>query len=242
MGKENKNISILNPSSHLAEAYKKLQVNIQIASMNSKVQVIQITSSESGEGKTFTAVNLASVYSAKNKKVIIVDLDFRKPKVHKAFNIENKLGVVDILLNNASLEDTIQHCEYDVDVLTRGSKVDNIELLLESEGLDSLIKTLREQYEIIILDCPPAMVVTDASIITRLADGLVFVVAYNHSKKDIVKEAVKRIKLTGVKVLGAVLSQVENSPRRSYYAGYQYYYYGSYGSYHETNTNEGGNE
>lgn len=231
-------INVLNPSSHLAEAYKKLQVNIQIASMNKKVQVIQVTSSESGEGKTFTIVNLAAVYAAKNKKTIIVDLDLRKPRVHSAFGLENKVGVIDVLINDASLEDVIQHHELGVDVLTRGAKPVNVEVTLESEGLENLINTLREKYDVILIDCPPAMVVTDASIITKLVDGLVFVIAFNHSKKEIVKEAVKRIKSTGVNFLGTVFSQVEELSSKSHYAGYHYY---SYGAYNET-TNEGGNE
>ena len=90
MEQENKPINLINPSSHLAEAYKKLQVNIQIASMDKKVQVIQITSSQASEGKTFTAVNLAAVYAAKNKKTIVVDLDFRKPKIHQVFKYHNE--------------------------------------------------------------------------------------------------------------------------------------------------------
>ena len=128
MEQDNRSLNILNPSSHLIEAYKKLQVNIQIASMNQKVKVIQVTSSEAGEGKTFTVANLAAVYAAKNKKTIVLDLDFRKPKIHQVFNFDIKNGVIDVLAENISLEEAIKHHESGVDILTRGSKPLNIEL------------------------------------------------------------------------------------------------------------------
>lgn len=240
MEQDNRSLNILNPSSHLIEAYKKLQVNIQIASMNQKVKVIQVTSSEAGEGKTFTVANLAAVYASKNKKTIVLDLDFRKPKIHQVFNFDIKNGVIDVLAENISLEEAIKHHESGVDILTRGSKPLNIELTLESEKLENLVNKLKETYDVILLDCPPTMVVTDASLITKLADGLLFVVAYNHSKKDIVKESIKRIKSTGVNLLGVVLSQIEKASERSYYNSGYYYY--NYNSYSETNDNEGGNE
>ena len=240
MEQENQSINILNPVSHLAEAYKKLQVNIQIASTGKKLQVIQITSSEAGEGKTFTTANLAVVYAAKNKKVIVVDLDFRKPRLHQAFKCEGKPGIIDVLADNISLTEAIYHHDSGVDILPRGSKPLNVEVTLESEQMENLINELREQYEIIILDCPPTMVVTDASVITKLADGLVFVVAHNHSKKEVVKEAIKRIKSTGINFLGVVLSRIEKAAERPHYSSGYYYY--NYNSYSESNDNEGGNE
>lgn len=239
MEQENKPINLINPSSHLAEAYKKLQVNIQIASMDKKVQVIQITSSQASEGKTFTAVNLAAVYAAKNKKTIVVDLDFRKPKIHQVFKYHNENGIIDILAGNVKFEDAVQHHESGVDVLVRGTKPLKIEVTLESELMEKFINSLREQYDVIILDCPPAMAVTDASLITKLADGLVFVVAYNQAKKEVVKEAIKRMKSTGINMLGVVMSQLEKGNEHSYYGlGYYYYNY----SYTETVDSEGGNE
>lgn len=220
---ENQVITLMNPASPFAEAYKKLQVNIQIASMNKNVQVIQITSTQASEGKTDTAINLAAVYALKNKKVIVVDLDFRKPKVHKIFKLHNDNGLVDILAGNSTLEDVLYHHESGIDVLIRGSKPLKIEAILESEKMAEFINSLRNKYDIIILDCPPTVAVTDASLITKLADGLVFVVAYNQAKKDVVKESIKRLKSTGVNVLGVVMSQMEKSMSSTYYYGYKYY-------------------
>lgn len=233
MVQENRAIALVNPASPYVEAYKKLQLNIQLSSVDKKIQVIQITSSQASEGKTLTAVNLSAVYAMKNKKVLVVDLDFRKPKVHQVFKLHNEKGIVDVLGDEVSLDDAIIHHESNVDVLLRGNKSPNIELTLESEKLATIFEELRNRYDIIILDCPPTMVVTDASLITKLSDGLVFVVAYNQTKKDAVKDSVKRLKNAGANVLGVVMTQMNKKMGKSYYAnGYDYY-----NAYHE-----GGND
>lgn len=222
MENENKVITLINPSSPYVEAYKKLQLNIQYSSLDKEIKVIEVTSTEANEGKTITAVNLAATYALKNKKAIIVDLDLRKPKIHKIFNIHNENGIVDVVTENIKFEDAIYHHESGVDVLVRGSSTPQIELFLESDKLTNFINELKEKYDAIILDCPPTTVVTDSILISKNTDGIVFVVAYNKVKKDLVKDSVKRLTNIGANVLGVVMTQVEKASNKKY-SKYAYY-------------------
>ena len=230
MENENKVITLINPSSPYVEAYKKLQLNIQYSSLDKEIKVIEVTSTEANEGKTITAVNLAATYALKNKKAIIVDLDLRKPKIHKIFNRHNENGVVDVVTENVKFEDAVYRHESGVDVLVRGSSTPQIELFLESEKLTNFINELKEKYDVIILDCPPTTVVTDSILISKNTDGIVFVVAYNKVKKDLVKDSVKRLTNIGANVLGVVMTQVEKASNKKY----------SKNAYYSKNYQEGG--
>ena len=216
MENENKVITLINPSSPYVEAYKKLQLNIQYSSLDKNIKVIEVTSTEANEGKTITAVNLAATYTLKNKKAIIIDLDLRKPKIHKIFNIHNENGIVDVVTENTKFEDAVYHHESGVDVLVRGSNTPQVELFLESDKLANFINELKEKYDAIILDCPPTTVVTDSILISKNTDGIVFVVAYNKVKKDLVKDSIKRLTNVGANVLGVVMTQVEKTMNRKY--------------------------
>ena len=222
MENENKVITLINPSSPYVEAYKKLQLNIQYSSLDKEIKVIEVTSTEANEGKTITAVNLAATYALKNKKAVIIDLDLRKPKIHKIFNIHNENGIVDVVTENIKFEDAIYHHESGVDVLVRGSSTPQIELFLESDKLTNFINELKEKYDAIILDCPPTTVVTDSILISKKSDGIVFVVAYNKVKKDLVKDSIKRLTNVGANVLGVVMTQVEKTMNKKY-SKYTYY-------------------
>lgn len=222
MENENKVITLINPSSPYVEAYKKLQLNIQYSSLDKDIKVIEVTSTEANEGKTITAVNLAATYTLKNKKAIIIDLDLRKPKIHKIFNIHNENGIVDVVTENTKFEDAVYHHESGVDVLVRGSNTPQVELFLESDKLANFINELKEKYDTIILDCPPTTVVTDSILISKNTDGIVFVVAYNKVKKDLVKDSIKRLTNVGANVLGVVMTQVEKTMNRKY-SKYTYY-------------------
>ena len=111
--------------------------------------------------------NLLNAEIVKGKKVLIIDMDFRKPKIHKIFNIHNENGIVDVVTENIKFEDAIYHHESGVDVLVRGSSTPQIELFLESDKLTNFINELKEKYDAIILDCPPTTVVTDSILISK---------------------------------------------------------------------------
>jgi len=229
-------LTITEPRSLYSESFRRLQVNIQYASVDSPYKVIQIVSSKPGEGKTTSALNLAAVYAEKKKKVIIVDLDLRSPKIHRAFKLHSNeiLGVTQYILGNAKLEDIIYHSEYGIDVITRGEKINFPETLLDSKVLEDLIKQLKEMYDYVILDCPPVLLVTDPIIVSKYADCQVFVVSHKKTKKAEAVEAIKILRKAQANIAGVIMLGVKKptSYREKYFYGY--YSYNEYEIYGKT--------
>lgn len=220
-------LTITDPRSLYSESFRRLQVNLQYASVDKPYRVIQVVSSKPGEGKTTTSLNLAAVYAEKKKKVIIVDLDLRNPKVHRAFKLHsNELpGVTQYILGNAKLDEIIYHSEYGIDVITRGEKINFPETLLDSKVLEELINTLRETYDYVILDCPPVLLVTDPIIISKHADCQVFVVSYKKTKKAEAVESIKILRKAKANIAGVIMLGVKKptSYREKYFYGYYSY-------------------
>lgn len=220
-------LTITDPRSLYSESFRRLQVNLQYASVDKPYRVIQVVSSKPGEGKTTTSLNLAAVYAEKKKKVIIVDLDLRNPKVHRAFKLHsNELpGVTQYILGNAKLDEIIYHSEYGIDVITRGEKINFPETLLDSKVLEELINTLRETYDYVILDCPPVLLVTDPIIISKHADCQVFVVSHKKTKKAEAVESIKILKKAKANIAGVIMLGVKKptSYREKYFYGYYSY-------------------
>ena len=220
-------LTITDPRSLYSESFRRLQVNLQYASVDKPYRVIQVVSSKPGEGKTTTSLNLAAVYAEKKKKVIIVDLDLRNPKIHRAFKLHsNELpGVTQYILGNATLDDVIYHSEYGIDVITRGEKINFPETLLDSKALEELINKLRDMYDYVILDCPPVLLVTDPIIISKYADCQVFVVSHKKTKKAEAVEAIKIMKKAQANLAGVIMLGVKKptSYREKYFYGYYSY-------------------
>lgn len=220
-------LTITDPRSLYSESFRRLQVNLQYASVDKPYRVIQVVSSKPGEGKTTTSLNLAAVYAEKKKKVIIVDLDLRNPKVHRAFKLHsNELpGVTQYILGNAKLEEIIYHSECGIDVITRGEKINFPETLLDSKVLEELINKLKDLYDYVILDCPPVLLVTDPIIISKHADCQVFVVSHKKTKKAEAIEAIRILKKAKANIAGVIMLGVKKPTtyREKYYYGYYSY-------------------
>lgn len=212
------------PLSYITESFQKLIANLEYVNVDKSYKVIQITSSISSEGKTTFLSNLAYLLSKKGKKTIIIDLDLRRPKVHRVYDVANDTGVTDLLSGRVELDQAIKKDEHKgFDALTSGEKTSAIINLLESKKLKDIIKKLRMQYDYIFLDSPPVINVSDAIYISRLADSLLFLVSHNSTKKGLVKEAVKLLKQNNVNILGIVINQVDMK-RTQYGYGYGYGY------------------
>lgn len=227
---EYKNVVIETPHSIEAEAYRKLELNIAISGLNRKMQVIQCTSATPEDGKTTTSINLAAVYAEKGKKVILLDFDLRRPKVHRAFHQINDKGFFDYITNDTDIHELIIHDETKVDLLLTGKKISYPNIVLESNKTKQLIEALRKEYDYIVVDTPPVLSVTDALIVSKIVDGVVFVAAYNKTRKEDTKEALKMLRTNNAYIIGGVLANIDMRRRRGYYRyGYQYGqgYYGS---------------
>lgn len=205
----------------IVEAFEKLQVNVNLASVDKKIKVIQITSSLQDEGKTTVAVNFAYSYAVKGEKVLLVDLDIRRPKVHRNFNAANENGLVDYASGKVKKEQLIKKTNYNIDIILTGTKTPYPVKLLESELMKSLLDEAREKYDYIILDTPPVSAVVDPLIVSKLADGVVFVIEANRTKKQFVKDSLAQLENAQANIIGLVLKSVKS---RGYDYKYKYRY------------------
>ncbi len=219
---EYKNVVIETPNSPQAEAYRKLELNLRISSIDKPYQVMQITSATPEDGKTTTAINLASVYAERGKKVLILDFDLRRPKIHRAFHKINDLGLFDYIVNETQIEDLIVKDDSKVDLLLTGNALSSPHVILQSKKISDLIQRMREIYDYIIVDSPPVLTVTDALIISNLVDCVIYIVSYKKTKKDQAKLALKQLKENNANVIGAVLSNIDVKQNRDYYNYYSY--------------------
>ena len=222
-------ITVEEPLSLAAESYRRIKTSLEFSNVDKQPQVIQFCSSMQGEGKSVTVLNLAATYAEDGRKVIVVDLDFRRPKLHRSFRIENKNGVTDVLAGNLKLDEAIKHGENGIDCLNRGSSVPYPTAVLGSDNLAKVFAELRKKYEYIIVDCPPILAVSDATIIARLCDGCVFVISQSKTEKNAAKESVKILRDNNVNILGVVFGGITSKNSDSYSSKYKYYYQNYYG-------------
>ncbi len=215
-----------------SNGYNRLRDNVLFLNADGDKKVIQLGSAVAKEGKTTVACNLAVSLGLTEKKVIVVDLDFRKPKVHRRFEEGIENGIAEYVLGTVSLKEVVKHTKYkNVDIITRGEKIYNSSLVLLSNKFIELINALREEYDFVILDCAPILQVSDYIHIGRVADGMLFVVAHEMTTKNMVADAMKELNKNGVKLLGTVFSMYDpKTTRGKYYYGYsnKYNYYQNY--------------
>jgi capsular exopolysaccharide synthesis family protein len=212
------------PLSYTSESFQKVIINLDYANIDGKIKVVQFTSTLASEGKSTFVSNLSYLLGQKNKKVILLDLDLRKPKMQRVFNVPNKDGLTDYLSGKISYEKLIQHSEdFGFDFIVAGEKTTAVVNVLESSKLKELIQKLREDYDYVLLDTPPVIAVSDALYIAKNTDGIIFIVAQGNAKKALVKEAIQTLKTNNVHIIGTVLTQV-NLKSGAYGYGYDYSY------------------
>ena len=215
-------ISIKNPKSPIAEAYRGIRTSIEFSNLDKNLQVITVTSSMQNEGKSTVLANLAVSFANLDKKVLIMEGDLRNPSVHRMFNISNIKGLTDILLQNKVFADCV-HCTdvKNLHVLTCGAIPPNPSEMLSSKKIRDFIKSLREYYDYIFIDAPPIGIVTDAGIISTFTDGCIFVVGAGDADIEMAKVSKERLEKVGANILGVVLNKFESSGASGYY---NYYY------------------
>ncbi|MFU8787355.1 MAG: CpsD/CapB family tyrosine-protein kinase, partial [Candidatus Izemoplasmataceae bacterium] len=194
---ENYNYKIVSseePSCAVTEQYRKLRTNIDYSTFNHDLKVINLTSAFPGEGKTISALNLATVYSQSELKTLIIDMDLRKPKIHRAFNISNAVGLSQLVTKNVEKDKAIfKICDY-LDVIPAGEKLPFPAEFLLSKKLLALVESLKQDYDKIIIDCPPMTAVADANIISKFSDGTIIVVASRKTASNVVEDIMNSLK------------------------------------------------
>ena len=214
-------VTIYEPESAAAEAFRTLRTNLSLRNFDKELKVINIISASSKEAKTTTALNLAYVYSQLGKSVLVIDSDLRLPSVHKKLNIKNGNGLTNVVSGTCKFEDAVVSYTKRLDVLPSGTKIPFSSELVQSKRYKDLIEGCKQRYDIVIIDCPPINLVTDAMIISTYTDGTVMIVASNQVEKKELEHTKDLLNQFNVNVVGIVMTKM---PIQKKYYNYDYGY------------------
>jgi succinoglycan biosynthesis transport protein ExoP len=209
--------------SPVAEAYRHLRTSLLLSSAGQAPRTVLVTSSQPSEGKTTTAVNIAMMLAQTGVEVLILDCDLRRPRIHTHFGLPNARGVTNYLSGEAQVADLVQTVEAqpNLKVITSGPVPPNAAELLGSDEMRKLLYVLGENFQHIIIDSPPAISFTDASILSTLVDGVMLVVHGGRSSRNVVRRAKQQLLDVGAHIFGIVLNNVKlESNDYYYYSGY----------------------
>jgi len=229
--------------SPIAESYRHLRTSLLLSSAGTAPRTILVTSSQPSEGKTTTAINTAFMLAQTGAQVLIIDCDLRRPRLHAHFNISNGRGLTNCLSGNtADIDSVIQDVpeQPNLKLLTSGPMPPNPAELLGSEEMRKLLGTLSEKFTHVIVDSPPAISFTDASILSTFVDGVILVVHGGRSSRAVVRRAKQQLLDIGAHIYGVVLNNVKIEKTHDYYYGGYYGYYKS--SYYAPADEEGAEE
>lgn len=208
------------PKSVTAEAFRTLRTNIQYASFDKEVRRLLVTSSGPKEGKSTTAANLALSISETGKSVLLLDCDLRRPSLHKKFNISNQVGITNFLLGEVNFEQAIKIYRNKLFIMTAGIIPPNPSEMLSSNKLRDFLQRVSQQFDMVIIDSPPVMAVTDAQILSTITDGVILVVASGETEKAMAIKAKESLKKVNANILGVVLNKFKEKNSRGYHYGY----------------------
>ncbi len=222
----------LNPKSSISESLRAIRTNLDFFTSKEGERKIAVTSTVSGEGKTFVAVNLAAIIAMSGKRVIMVDLDMRKPKIHRAFNVDNGNGLSSLLAKKTSLDQIIRASDIEnLDFITSGPLPPNPSELILSEQFSAVETELERRYDFVVFDTPPVGLVTDGTIILKRVGKPIYVVRARYSKIGYLKVMNKIAETNSITNLSVVLNAVPVVGGYGYGYGYGYGGYGGYSMY-----------
>lgn len=220
------------PVSALAESFRSLRTSLLLSNVDKPPRVVLVTSSIPGEGKSTTSLLLARTSVALGRKVVIVDCDLRRSTIHDTIGISNDASVVDVLAGRLEIEKAIYTDEISgLDIMpakpTAASSID----LLSSEHFQQLVETLRERYDMVILDSAPILAVSDALVVGNLADAVLYVVKWDDTPKAAVSNGIQSMLDANLRIAGVVLNQIDMKKSNAY--GEYGTYYGKYTEYYQ---------
>ena len=226
------------PKSQVSESLRSIRTNLLFMSTDRDVRRLLVTSPSPQEGKTTVAANLAIVMAQSGTRVLLVDTDMRRPRIHKAFGIVRpRRGLSTMILGESTAQEAIVKTEIpNLDVLVCGPTPPNPSELIHTESFTKVVETISEMYDRVIFDSPPVGVVTDAAILSKMVDGTILIVKSLKTTRDAAKHAVSVLVDIDSEILGAVLNDLDLNNRK--YGQHYYYYYKKYGYYYD----EGGQD
>jgi len=217
------------PRSRPSEAYRSVRTAVCFSALGNAHRVIQVTSPAAGDGKSTLAMNFAVSLAQSGKKTLIMESDFRRPKVHKLTGVDNKKGVVDVLRGKAEISDAIKETELEgFYVMPCGSRPKNPSELLSRPEYEHLLSVLREKFDYVIVDTPPVLVVTDPCSVAPRVDGVVLCVRLSRHTREFGRRALEQLRDVGASMSGIVINGVEETDAYGYgnysYSDYRYRY------------------
>jgi len=238
VNKDSLNLAVFDkPKSALSEAFRTIRSSLQFLYKKQQVsgsKTLMITSSISGEGKTFCSINIATVFALSEKKTVIIGLDLRKPRLADEFNLKNQIGVVNYLIKQNSLAEIINPTQIpNLDVILSGPIPPNPSELILSDAMRDLILELKQQYDYIILDTPPVGLVSDALELAQFADVTLYIVRQNYTKKDMITLLNTRVQRGELANASIILNGYENKAKYGTAYGYGYGYGAYSNGYHD---------
>lgn len=221
MGKDVNTWSVVanQPRSRTADEFRILRTNLEFMGFDSPIRSVFVTSSNSGEGKSTIAVNLAFILAQTGKKVILIDADFRKPNIHKILGISNRVGLSDAFREKVDVMDCIvQLEEHGLEIISSGPLPPNPTDLLSSSKMNKILEELQSNFDLLIIDGPP-LLVADAAVLSSKVSGVLLVVQPGYTQKAALKTIQEQLKTSRARVLGVVVNRTSQNVGY-YYGGY----------------------
>ncbi|HBW7964037.1 TPA: polysaccharide biosynthesis tyrosine autokinase [Klebsiella pneumoniae] len=222
---DNGPLAIENPADLAIEAIRGLRTSLHFAMMEAKNKILMISGATPSAGKTFISSNLAVIVATTGKKVLLIDADMRKGYVHKLFSVDNENGLSNYLSGKTSLADVVKRTKYEgISFISKGMVPPNPAELLMHSRFEELVRWANDNYDIVIIDTPPVLAVTDPVIIGRYAGTVLLVARFEQNTIKEIEISVRRFEQNGIQIKGAILNGLVK--RASSYYGYGYNHYG----------------
>jgi tyrosine-protein kinase Etk/Wzc len=218
-------VAAANTHSTGAEAYRTLRTNLIFSQAVQSLKTIVVTSASPGEGKTTTAANLAVTFAQQGMRVLLIDCDLRRARLHKMFNVPREPGLTELILDHEVAAEVIRSTPVEnLSVLTSGTLPPNPSELLGGPQMERVLELLRDRFDMIVLDSPPLLAASDASVLGTKTDGVLLVVRAGQTERGAAQQAVQQLAVVGARVVGAVLNDPDAKvPQYGGYYNYEYY-------------------
>lgn len=192
----------------LVEAYKILRTNLEYSIINNKNKIVMVTSAVAQEGKSHVTANLGYFLSQSGYSVLLMDCDFRKPKLQRFFDLPNSLGISNVIFKRRDLTRVIQIVKPNLHLLCTGPLPPNSVEILGSSQMKDILNTLSDMYDYVLIDTPPSAYLSDACVLAPSTDGVLFIIKYSSTPTDVISKAVTNLRNVEANIIGAVLTQV----------------------------------
>ena len=221
----NKSMQVVTaPMSRYTESYRNLLVGLNLSNVDNPPKIIAVTSANPSEGKTVTSISMAAAAAATGKRVLILDCDLRRPRLHQELGVSRGPGLVDYLAGQAELEAVMRTDErYNLQYITAGSETQNVLSLIESQKLRALLTQMKPHFGLIVVDTPPLLAVADAKVLAERCDSVVFAVRWGKTSRNTLIDGLKHLEGNAAPVAGVVMTRADMDRLSSYQYGTSYY-------------------